>query len=252
MARLFNKKVGEITFACYSERGIVAYFMLRVLPTDPTGFLRQIQNGASDFPFASVDSASISGLTIFSELGFGSVGFGNPDGAVYFEVNKQPFMVFYEAKLNETYLQSCSGQSYNSTIQGQLELKWRLLNLYKSGEIKTDGDHRCIVESAEYASHYAEFDKFYTPSAEEEDPSLVRQRRLLLKGGVEEVFTTYISKCHLDQVFFLASTNDTSNPLINPATPPHKLPRCFGKSWEAAQRQFCWISNKVIENCPAL
>src|SRR4051794_30989669 len=71
MAKLYKKIVRGVTFACYSERGIVAYFMLRVLPTNPVGFLHQIVDGAGDRPFASVQADQIINLTIFSELVFG-------------------------------------------------------------------------------------------------------------------------------------------------------------------------------------
>jgi len=75
-------------------------------------------------------------------------------------------MIFYEAKLNEKYQQSCKGE-YNSTVQGQLELKWRLLTLYLE-KIKTEPDVEYIKESAKYADYYSDKDKFYAPSAEEE------------------------------------------------------------------------------------
>jgi hypothetical protein len=56
MAELYKKNVPGVTFACYSERGIVAYFMLRVLPTDPAGFLREIVEGGGAMPFAKIQS----------------------------------------------------------------------------------------------------------------------------------------------------------------------------------------------------
>ncbi len=250
MARLNRKIVGGTTFACYSERGIVAYFMLRVLPHDPLGFLRQIENGAGDKPFASLQPGAIGNLTIFSELVFGSKhGFGNPDGALYFTVDGQPRLVFYEAKLNEKYLKSCEGKAYNSTIQGQLELKWRLLALVQQGAFQTIKNKKYVVESQAFASEYPK-DKFYSPSAKKKS-GYAAFRHLRFHGGVETILTNYIPAT-AEQVYFLTSTNDDTNPFVGTSIPADKRPHCVGKTWDQVKGQFCWISNTVIENCPAL
>jgi hypothetical protein len=159
-------------------------------------------------------------------------------------------MIFYEAKLDEKYQESCRGRSYNSTIQGQLELKWRLLTLYLQ-KIQTDPKVECVEESAEYATFYSENDRFYHPSAEDEDPS-VDKRHLKLTEGVKEIFQEYVAKCSIENVYFLMSTKDDTNPLTNPDIPQEMKPRCCGKDWNETKRQFCWISNSVLEGCPHL
>jgi len=251
MAKLYSKTVGKTTFACYSERGIVGYFMLRVLPNDLVGFLHKIEDGAGAKPFASLQAESISDLTIFSELVFGSkYGFGNPDGAVFFKVDGQPCLCFYEAKFNETYRQSCNGNSYNSTIQGQLELKWRLLNLFHQGSFQIDKDKKYVVETQAFADYYASDDRFYSPNPKKRPATgLGAFRHLHFKGGVKTILDTYVSECGPDQVFFLISTNDGNNPFTDSTT---KRPRCFGKTWDEVKRQFCWINNAAIEDCPSL
>lgn len=251
MAKLYPKTIGGITFACYSERGIVGYFMLRVLPTDLVGFIRQIEDGAGEKPFEALKPESISDLTIFSELVFGSkYGFGNPDGAVCFKVDGESHLFFYEAKLNETYRKSCNGKSYNSTIQGQLELKWRLLRLFQQGSFQTDKGKKYVVETPAFANYYASDDPFYSPTPKKEPAtSLGSFRHLRFKDGVKTILDNYVNECEPDQVFFLISTNDDNNPFTDNAT---KRPRCFGKSWDDVKRQFCWIRNSVITNCPSL
>lgn len=251
MAKLYSKTVGKTSFACYSERGIVGYFMLRVLPTDPVGFLRQIENGAGMKPFASLQLESISDLTIFSELHFGSkYGFGNPDGAVFFKVDGQPCLCFYEAKFNDTYQQSCNGKAYNSTIQGQLELKWRLLNLFHQGSFHTDKDKKYVVETPAFAAFYASDDPFYSSKMKKRpDTGLGAYRHLQFKGGVKTILDSYVNKCSPDHVFFLISTNDGNNPFTDSAT---RRPRCLGKIWDEVKWQFCWINNAAIEKCPSL
>lgn len=250
MAKLYPKIVGSTTFACYSERGLVGYFMLRVFPTDPVGFIRQIENGAGEKPFATLQPDRISNLTIFSELCFGSKhGFGNPDGAIYLEASGQSTFFLYEAKLNETYCKSCQGKSYNSTIQGQLELKWRLLALFHQGAFQTHKGKKYVVETPAFVQEYAKDDRFYAPKPPKQASGLGAFRHLCFNGGVKTILDSYVNKCQPDQVFFLISTNDATNPLTDVAT---KRPRCLGKSWDDVKRQFCWISNTVIENCPSL
>jgi len=271
MAKLYKKIVGGVTFACYSERGIVAYFMFRVLPTDPAGFLRQIVDGAGARPFASVQADQITNLTIFSELVFGSkYGFGNPDGGLYFEISSTPHLILYEAKINETYQRSCKARSYNSTIRGQLELRWRLVTLYQQGNVQTRKGVKYILEIDEFKATYSDKDPFYDPSAEPEDlaaeesdpseeeqeaiaqeadPGLASYRHLALKEGVKKLFDEYVSKCDSERVYFLTSTSDSQNPFTDPAT---SLPRCHGKTWEQVRHRFCWISNAVVERCAAV
>ena len=71
-----------------------------------------------------------------------------------------------------------------------------------------------------------------------------RYRRLNLKDGVGQVFEDYVKKCRIDQVYFLASTDDETNPLANPEIWEAKLlPRCCGKEWEETKTQFCWMPN---------
>jgi hypothetical protein len=222
-------------------------------PDDPAAFLHQIVDGSGARPFDALQADQITRLTVFSELVFGSkYGFGNPDGALYFEIGDVSHVIFYEAKINETYQQSCKGQSYNSTILGQLELTWRLVRLFHQGSSETYKGTKYIEETDEFKSTYSDKDKFYDPSAEEEDPSLASHRHLALKEGVKKVFDEYVSKCDPERVYFLISTNDTQNPFIDLATPAALLPRCHGKTWDEVKHRFCWISNTVVEGCPGV
>jgi hypothetical protein len=253
MAKLIRKTVGGVTFGCYSERGIVGYYMMRVMPADPASFLRQVVDGAGGRPFGSVGHAEIAHLVVFSELGFGSkFGFGNPDGALYFELSGTPHMIFYEAKFNETYRRSCKGHSYNSTIQGQLELKWRVVTLFKQGSVQRSKRVDCIEETDEFSRYYSEKDEFYVQNAEDEDLSLGDRRHLALKDGVKTVFSEYVSRCDPDRIYFLTSTSDPDNPFIDPTLPASLRPECCGKRWDEVRHRFCWVSNTVIEGCPAV
>src|SRR6266404_2420420 len=68
MAKLYTKRVGDITFEMYSERGIVAYYMLRVFPEAPTVLLQQIRNGDDKRLFPSIARDAIRSEEHTSEL----------------------------------------------------------------------------------------------------------------------------------------------------------------------------------------
>ena len=82
-------------FGCYSERGLMSYFMFVVLPTQVGDFLAELQFPAGVIsPF--IDQIGTHPKTIiFSELSFGNEGFGSPDGAIYVEW-PNPMMIFIE------------------------------------------------------------------------------------------------------------------------------------------------------------
>src|SRR4051812_41008826 len=104
MAELILRPATATTrFGCYSERGLMSYFMFVVLPTQVGDFLADLTfpQGVTS-PFAGCRGAHPQS-TIFSELNFGSEGFGCPDGAVFVEA-PEPAMVFLETKLNESYV----------------------------------------------------------------------------------------------------------------------------------------------------
>ena len=84
MAQLYLKQEDNAQLGCYSERGLMSYFMFHVLPRRITEFLNEIVFSAdAENPFAAPPGNLLEQLTIFSELGFGSEGFGNPDGAIW-------------------------------------------------------------------------------------------------------------------------------------------------------------------------
>lgn len=106
MAELILKPAtATARFGCYSERGLMSYFMFVVMPTQVGDFLADLtfpKDVAN--PFAD-RRGTHPHSTIFSELNFGNEGFGCPDGAVFVEA-PAPAMVFLEIKLNESYATS--------------------------------------------------------------------------------------------------------------------------------------------------
>lgn len=244
MGRMYEKGDDSVAFRCYGERGIVSYFMLKVLPKDPCKFLREIVDGSGSAPFGDIRIEQVSKLTIFTEMSLGTRwGFGNPDGGLFFLVDRKPHFVFYEAKLNESYCESCKGAAYNSSIQGQLELKWRMVSSFAT---QVDAQSDGVQESEELARFYSDKDRFYWPL----DNGLVNIRafRCLRMGrGLKTLFRDYLCQCGTDQILFLISTNDTKSPFLDASIERALLPRTYGKAWDDTKHRFCWVSNSVIE-----
>lgn len=247
MAELKSKEGGK--FQCYSERGMLSYYFFRYLPNEKNliKFLKNLEfpSGARN-PFEGV--LAVTPSVFFSELGLGQEGFGNPDGAIYFKANRKPYMIFVEGKFNETYQKSCEGKSYNSTIKGQLELRWRAVSLFKMDKVKgiiTPGKNgvEYLRETEEYREFYKGNDIFYNKKRK----GIGAFRRLRLIGGVKEFFD-FVGKCDLENIYFLTISDNESNPFDNILK--ELEPRIFkdGKDkWQAWKQQFCWLSSKEVE-----
>lgn len=228
-------------FGCYGERGLMSYFMFVQLPKKLPEFLKSLRfpNEASK-PFANLNE-SIQRSIIFSELSFGNEGFGSPDGAIYVQW-PEPMMIFLEVKANESYVASCNRTySYNSTIRGQLELRWRMTELHRSNCHQTYNGDTYLQETMEFKNVYQDRDKAFYGHMDRDDPSWPGSwRRLKIVEGVKD-FLDLLSKCE-DRVYFCAITNegvDPKNP-FDSIGDDHR-PRCGALDWKTAMHQFCWL-----------
>ncbi len=244
MAEMFFRSAGKSSkYGCYSERGLMSYLMFVCLPQPEKlrHFLKQLEfpdNVLNPFRKKRKLPAKI---TIFSELDLGSVGFGCPDGAIYFHY-PQPTMLFIETKFNETYRQSCQKRRYNSTIQGQLELRWRLTHLHFTKSHKIYNKQNYLVETHAFKNAYRKKDVFYAHPTRKDESRRGSWRRLKIEKGVKE-FLDKLGLCE-GRVYFCAITHDEKNPFN---TVGKKLvPRCGDLKWDDAKHKFCWLSKKEM------
>lgn len=246
MANLYRKALDGITLGCYSERGIMSFFMFRVLPTRLRDFLDSIEF-ARDVPNPLRGLDNLADVTLFSELDFGNKGFGKPDGAIFFRHGGRAFFILIEVKLNQTYQQACGpNASYNSTIRGQLELKWRLMKSYTTGQVQPFLGVSYVFESDPFITFYRQNDPYYRSVTTLTDLGLDRRRRLRLVQGVGTIFNDYVAHCPFDNIFYLAATGDRINPLNHQ---PGLMPRCCderGQEVPEGRRQFCWINKDIL------
>lgn len=240
MAELFFRRANDTCdFGCYSERGIMSYFMFVHLPDRVGDFLSRLQfaHGCPN-PFSEYQGKSPKS-TIFSELDFGNEGFGKPDGAIYVEC-PEPMMLLIEVKLNETYAQSCkitTKNDYNSTIKGQLELKWRLSHLHATTQRHVHKKNGYIRETPELKKIYGKQDRFYGEKKREDEKKHSAWRRLKVVDGVSR-FLDYLDKCE-GRVYFCAITKENGNPFNN--SDDTNMPVCGSMPWADAKKQFCWL-----------
>lgn len=250
MADLILKSATPTTrFGCYSERGLMSYFMFVVLPTQVGDFLADLRFPAGvSSPFVDQKGTQPPAI-IFSELNFGNEGFGCPDGAVFVEA-PLPAMVFLETKLNESFITSCGGASYNSTIRGQLELRWRMTELHRSKSHQVYKGTTYIQENAGFKAIYKELDSaFYGHENRQDEAWPGSWRRLRIAEGVK-TFLDLLAQCG-ERVFFCAITKDEQNPL-NLVT-ADLLPRCGNADWPTSKQFFCWLPvSRILNATPTM
>ena len=248
MAKMIEIPEKTPRFCCYSERGILSYFMFRYLPDNNNlnKFLKELSfPEGCEHPFKDIHDDAVLNAVYFSEFELGKKdGFGCPDGAIYFSWAGRPMMILLEGKFNETYLTSCKKKSnYNSTIQGQLELRWYAFYLYLK--------EKSMISKPKIT--YLVGEKGRVPKMSQSQASkeeLIKRkiatfRRVRLVNGVGKLFSNYVANCNFDQIFFLCVTDDPQNPFDNESNPK---PNTYNvEDWEIARTHFCWINSTSIE-----
>jgi hypothetical protein len=232
VAKLVQKNTGDSIFECYSERGLLSYFFFRYLAKKEnfSAFLNKLFIGREQF-------TNLSNVTLFSELDLGNKGFGKPDGAFYFESNKNPYFVFVEGKFNETYLQACnkSVKYYNSTIKGQLELKLRLISCIREDSL----EQGIIQENEEIKDFFKGRDVFYR-----NNPTSFRKVKLM--SGVKRFFSDYLRRCNRESIFFLVISKDKLSPFVK--LKEDLQPNSHNLTWKEVQKQLLWENANFIES----
>jgi hypothetical protein len=215
MAELFQYKEKNTNLFCYSERGLMSFFMVNKIPlTNGMCLINSIKKNNNQIAWNNIED-----IGAFSEFDLGNRGFGKPDGGLLFRINDTFYFIFIEAKLNESYQKSIKNKQYNSSIVGQIELKYRFIFA-----LKTSVSEDFIQESQEFKDHYT--NDVYAHNL---------PRHLYIKDGVEEIIKI-INKCEIGNIYYLIITNENINPLINCT---HQLPDFYKN--EQLAKNLLWI-----------
>jgi hypothetical protein len=196
------------TIWVYSERGVLSYAFLHALPEDPSPVLDRAVNG-DGITLGQVIGTK-SGHVCLGEFDLGNQwGFGCPDGGLLFSrPASAPVFVFVEAKVVPWVVSSqearsytaeqlakieekeldalCRNNTFNSSINGQLELRWRFANAVRNA---AEAGKTIVTEQSKSNPPPAEIiatDRFYWRRRLTPDANVDRDwRHLHMTGGLQ-------------------------------------------------------------------
>ena len=139
----------------YSERGLLTHFFHDMLVMDPVPMLEAAKNSDGGLMVNILDIGALKSFTVYTEFELGPQGFGSPDGGLLLVGERRRAFIFIEGKaipfahsfkdpeLTAKPIQNRNWQAldleplmrqnkFNSSINGQIELKWRFVNALRA------------------------------------------------------------------------------------------------------------------------
>ncbi len=215
----------------YSERGILSYLYHYILVREPKYILDRAENiiGQKLSNYLSFKPHS---YTIFTEFELGSKGFGCPDGALLIEGHCRKAFVFIEGKARTftkefqypeevaekiksldpssiEFKKVKNRNNYNSSINGQLELRWRFVNCLQ--EALYGNEFPCVSEQLiKVPKDILRTDRFYWSKSFKPDPKKKGDwRRVNMSRGLQKLYEILKG---VDTFLLLAITADKEMP----------------------------------------
>jgi hypothetical protein len=238
----------------YSERGVISCLFHHLLSKDP-GFLLNNAHNFSGQTLGAVTGLLPNRYTVLTEFCLGTKhGFGCPDGALLGQDNnRQSSFVFIEAKaipMAQAYqdpavaaapIQHHNWQAppqeawirhntFNSSINGQIELKWRFANALQAAVAA----HQTLVteqRGVNIPDAILNTDRFYwrhRPYHHQGQENRRHWRRVQMKGGLHPLYRELQQVG--DRFYLLCLTHDSLRPaefnqirFFDPAGSPQNL-----------------------------
>lgn len=215
----------------YSERGLLTFLFSNLLLTKPLESLSCAVNSLGETLTNIIKFDNTSKISVFTEFELGSEGFGSPDGALLVESNGLKSFIFIEAKAipfemsyidpnsivkilreldpNSVGFESLLNQNkFNSSINGQIELKWRFVQAFQNSIHKSQ--HLITELNTKLSEEYLNVDRFYwrrNLKPNKNDPSDWRRVNM---GN--DLLHLYDSLKDVDYFYFLCITKDDEFP----------------------------------------
>lgn len=211
----------------YSERGVLGYAFSTFLVESPGLILTSAINGNGTPLSDAVGSPS--GHRVLTEFELGSEGFGNPDVGLLIQTDTRTSFVFIEGKavafrqswkqpstLTTTEAQGisdhdldvrCRSNSFNSSINGQLELRWRFVNSFRAAA--TRGQTFVSEELVPPPTTLQQNDRFYWRRRLDPRPGIVRDWRRVAMDGLMPLWNVFNQ---VDDFYLMAITRDSARP----------------------------------------
>ena len=213
----------------YSERGLLSYFFFRILPNNYTMFL---ENSINTHGAALVNELDITNPVFFTEFELGNNGFGSPDGAIAVGAPGNRSINLIEAKAHNAVSawtdpniiaarieniealtdaaikELCRDNKFNSSLNGQIELRWRFVNAVRSNR------HLGYISErfAELNQQLMRCDRLYWLTRLNPNNDNINEWRRLSPDNADNAFL--IEAANASQFFFVAITDDANFPGI--------------------------------------
>jgi len=228
-------------FLMWGERGLVATLLLDLAELCDEESLKDFINQIELANQKTMDFSPIN-LKCIVEPDFGRVGFGNPDGVIVLMDNqKNKLVILLEAKRTSYNKASMDSnlreeEGYNSKINGQLELNYRLTTA-----LATFNKQSICLEEPDWI--------LKTPYYHEKGNEKIKKRRLLKKNVLNNVVRN-IGGLDIKSYYHLVVTHEKSNPLLSNVN----LPEIYSSLnysqniWEEYKSNFGWINYDKIND----
>jgi len=214
----------------YSERGVMAYLFISLLREQPELILDNAQNGDGTTLRDSIEG--VKNIRLLTEFELGNKGFGCPDSGlllqdnedrwhfVFVEAKTEPWAVSHQGPTQRTpeELSSlsyseldrlCVRDKFNSSINGQLELRWRFVNAFRNTPENLD-----LVIERNVPELLMKSDRFYWRRRLLVDETKNSDwRRVQMGTGLRPLRELLLSV--EDRFHLLTITTDTSRPEMN-------------------------------------
>ncbi len=148
----------------YSERGVMSHFFGSIDGAGLKALLEVSRNSAGVNLLEGV-GGEFESYRVYTEFELRPKGFGCPDAGLLVRCAQRASFVFVEAKclpFDKSFVDpSQQSKMFNSSINGQLELKWRFIHALEACRGRKDGLVTEQFVSREFLNHYRATDRFY-------------------------------------------------------------------------------------------
>jgi len=199
----------------YSERGVMSHY-LGNLDSGRLERLMAVARNLDGLALADAIGCPVGSYRVYTEFELGSEGFGSPDGGILVRTSNGVAFVFIEAKC-EPYAHKYAdptakkvAKNYNSSINGQLELKWRFVNAFLARP-----DRRDFLVSEQFLpkglpDSIRNTDGFYKSSKRSDRTKISSHRRVALSETLKPLYDDLLSVTK--GYYMLAVTTDEELP----------------------------------------
>jgi hypothetical protein len=218
----------------YSERGLLSHLFHDMLIADPFPMLEAATNATGISLRKALDIQHVQGFAVYTEFDLGAQGFGSPDGGLLLIGERRRAFIFIEGKailfplsfkdpdvvaqpirdLNWDLLdldRIMRDNIFNSSINGQMELKWRFVNALRKSPLSASNQQFVTEQAVKLPLEILKCDRFYWRRRLNPRPEVTDDWRRVEVGG--ELRQLFKDLRPVEDYYLLAITADTEAPV---------------------------------------